>query len=287
MAEPHQDAPAVRKKPGTLRRILGKSLFVLLAVELVAVGSLRAGLGGWSTLKMIAGLLLLLFVCELVLGAIRYRFQFTLRTLLILTTVTGAASAWLGYEVRKPTTEPEPWPYRGFRAEFGADGRAIAMWGTGRERYSGPGFFLEHVDVVVDRDLASLKNCDNLRELWLFQTDITDAGLAVLDNLTNLEHLQLAETAVTDRGLAYIEGLEDLKWLDLGATKITDAGLVHLSKMHHLEHLCLEDTGISDAGVEHLLGLSNLELLDLRGTRVTDEGVKKLQQALPDCTIER
>ncbi|MGD0899850.1 MAG: hypothetical protein ABR915_18615 [Thermoguttaceae bacterium] len=45
--------------------------------------------------------------------------------------------------------------------------------------------------------------------------------------------------------------------------------------------------GFTDAVLEHLKGLAKLQRLYLDGTKVTDEGVKKLQEALPNCKIER
>ena len=42
----------------------------------------------------------------------------------------------------------------------------------------------------------------------------------------------------------------------------------------------------ADAALKHLKGLTSLRQPDLRGAHVTDEGVKRLQQALPNCTIE-
>jgi hypothetical protein len=79
---------------------------------------------------------------------------------------------------------------------------------------------------------------------------------------------------------------------------ITDADLIHLKGLTDVRLLRL-NTNITDAGLEHLKGMTNLQLLDLRGSNtqyvevkfhsssITDEGVKKLQQALPNCKIER
>ena len=68
--------------------------------------------------------------------------------------------------------------------------------------------------------------------------------------------------------------------------QITDEGLVHLEGLTNLETLYLNDTQVTDAGLVHLKGLTKLEWLDLRNTEVTDKGVKKLQEALPNCTID-
>jgi hypothetical protein len=51
--------------------------------------------------------------------------------------------------------------------------------------------------------------------------------------------------------------------------------------------LSLYRTQITDAGLAHLAGLAYLRRLVVGRTHVTDEGVKKLQQALPNCRIER
>jgi hypothetical protein len=91
----------------------------------------------------------------------------------------------------------------------------------------------------------------------------TDAQLAEkLKEIPEVGNLNLSRTKVTDAGLVYLKGLEKLKKLRLNFTRITDAGLVHLA------------------------GLSNLKQLGLQRTRVTDAGIKKLQKALPDCTIK-
>jgi hypothetical protein len=92
---------------------------------------------------------------------------------------------------------------------------------------------------------------------------------------------------VTDTELENLKGFSQLQTLGLGAAEVTDRGLKNLKGLSRLQNLCLDRTKVTDAGLEDLTGLSQLQRLDLRETNVTDEGVKKLQQALPNCKIER
>jgi hypothetical protein len=75
--------------------------------------------------------------------------------------------------------------------------------------------------------------------------------------------------------------------VELGRTEVTNAGLEHLKGLSQLQVLSLENTQVTDAGLQHLKGLSQLQQLLLNRTKVTSKGVKKLQQALPNCNIER
>jgi Leucine-rich repeat (LRR) protein len=70
----------------------------------------------------------------------------------------------------------------------------------------------------------------NLEELDLSNSQITDAGLAHLKTLTKLEDLDLSATNVTDAGLAYLEGLSALKYVYLRGTKVTAAGVDNLQR---------------------------------------------------------
>ena len=154
-----------------------------------------------------------------------------------------------------------------------------------------------------DAGLESLKGLPKLTVLDLNDTQVTDAGLEHLIGLQALRVLILNRTNVTDAGLEHLKGLTNLQILWLGTTEttyrggssrrplkgleVTDAGLEHLKGLQSLQSLDLTATNVTDAGLEHLTGLSSLEELRLSFTEVSDEGVKKLQQALPNCTIQR
>jgi hypothetical protein len=52
-------------------------------------------------------------------------------------------------------------------------------------------------------------------------------------------------------------------------------------------HATVNGTTVTDAGMEYLKGLSHLQEFRLSNNQVTWDGVKKLQQALPNCQIDR
>jgi hypothetical protein len=66
-----------------------------------------------------------------------------------------------------------------------------------------------------------------------------------------------------------------------------DADLEFVKGLKTLKVLVLLGTQVTDAGLANLNGLTRLEELDLSDTQVTDAGVAKLQQALPNCRINR
>jgi hypothetical protein len=145
---------------------------------------------------------------------------------------------------------------------------------------------------ITDAGLNLLKGQDELQSLLLNGTRITDAGLENLKGLKSLRKLQLSRTTVTDKGMKHLESLTTLIDLDLSGTQVTDRGLGHLQGMNELQQLNLGDTKVTDSGLERLavLKLDVFQLvgkLSLVGTKTTKAGVKKLQQAWPNCTIER
>jgi hypothetical protein len=139
---------------------------------------------------------------------------------------------------------------------------------------------------VTNDGLRHLRALTKLRLLLLDSNpEVTDAGLAQVRGLTRLQVLQLGGTQVTDSGLGHLRGLSELQELQLDGTRVTDGGLVHLQGATELRILSLDGTQVTDAGLIHLRGLTVLQELWLVGTLVTDEGVAELQKALPNCQI--
>jgi hypothetical protein len=142
---------------------------------------------------------------------------------------------------------------------------------------------------VTDAGIQRLKDqrLDALRLLSAECVPLSDAVVASIASLPHLQALGLGGTKVTDAALPHLARCNELEILELPLTHITDLGLEQIGMMHHLQHLRLEATGVTDVGLEHLGKLTQLRSVSLTGSRVTKAGVRKLQQALPDCKIER
>jgi hypothetical protein len=118
---------------------------------------------------------------------------------------------------------------------------------------------------------------DDLLELDLGNTRVSNAGLTYLNGLTSLLSLDLSGTEITDAGLAHLEALSSLRRLTLRNDSVTDAGLIHLTKLTSLQVLDLTNTRITDEGLTYLTKLPSLRVLNVSYTPVTDEGLAYLR----------
>ncbi len=90
----------------------------------------------------------------------------------------------------------------------------------------------------------------------LSRTEVTDVALEQLEDMLHdipqLEELFLDDTQITDAGLKHLKGLSALRRLQLDGTQVRDAGLEHLKGLARLQHLTLHKTQVTDAGVQKL-----------------------------------
>ncbi len=136
-----------------------------------------------------------------------------------------------------------------------------------------------------ERPLAELSNLQELEELDLSHSGISDEGMALLAGLPRLENLCLWDTLITDIGINELHSLENLRTLNLSETQVSDAGMTNLERFPALHTLILTETAVSDAAIPELLKLTKLHNLALRGTQITPEGLAQLREALPRCAI--
>lgn len=245
-------------------------------------------------------------------------YQFSLRAMLVLTTLICVGLGWLLHERSEVQSrevaiavivqsggevtfdESQPFRSRWSRPILGdktpgevvrirfrgtkitdADLRMIADF----EELQSLSF--EGTPQVTDDGLRHFSGLSKLQWLYLRGTGVTDTGLLHLAGLSELQQLSLGETSITDAGLVHLEGLKKLSWLWLDQTRVTDSGLVRLAGLTELEVLVLDRTQVTDTGLARLAGLSKLKWLNLDRTRVSEQGVNDLQQALPGTRIVR
>jgi len=235
---------------------------------------------GWTVLIAVTAVCLAVAVMLLWFAAsliFRWRFQFSVRSLVVLVIATAIACCWLTVKMRQ--AERQRQVAEAIRQAGGAvyydyefDKRGIPSGGEPTapawlRRLVGEDFFSQFVHV------------------YLSNTGYGDEGLEHLKAKTNLVVLGLSNTQITDAGLENLKRLTNLKWLDLLGTQVTDNGLERLKGQTNLESLYLLGTQITDNGLEHLKGLTNLRYLDLSNTQVTKKGVEELDKALPNCRV--
>lgn len=113
--------------------------------------------------------------------------------------------------------------------------------------------FLTGVSKCDDAKLAGILPLkDNVVQLDLGRTVITDAALKTVAQFPRLVSLDLRQTKITDAGLEALIGLKKLETLNLYGTEITDAGLKHLAKIKSLKNVYLWQSKATKAGVKQL-----------------------------------
>lgn len=122
--------------------------------------------------------------------------------------------------------------------------------------------FLTGVSRCNDASVAALAPIkDNIAQLDLARTGVTDEALKSAATMPNLVHLDLRNTKVTDKGLEVLTKLKYLTYLNLFGTQVTDASVATLAKIKSLKHVYFYETQVTDNGVKQLQG-------DLPGSEV-------------------
>ena len=301
-------------------------VLLLLAVEVLLWLSDRFGWLGWhkgyavlTDVAVVGVAMILMLVWFGVALVFRWRFQFSVRSLLVLVFVMALPCSWLTVDMKKATEQMKA--VNGLEIvcdwQIDANGNVLPNAQPPEPELLravlGGGFFDDVVEAkprddaqmeyvkklprlhylnliaakITDAGLRHLEGLDGPQALWLDCAEITDVGLQHLEGLTRIQSLTLGGTKVTDAGLQYLGGLMRLEVLSLNGTKVTDVGLRHLARLSQLQDVDLRNTVITDDGLQHFEKLTKLQSLQLFHTKVSAAGVAKLQKALPNCKITR
>ncbi len=278
-----------------------KGLTVLIALASVGVVALLMSL--W----LAAGLLF------------RWRFQFSMRSLLVMVVAVAVPCRWLAVEMKEAEKQKravEAISKAGvdvyYDYQFDATGSWTgASWGgpTCVRNWFGEDFVADVVGVqapynvigvgencyigsdckATDEDLLPLKTFSTLRVLDLAGTRVTDSCAASFEGLVDLRSVSLWQTCLSDKGIAHLRRLRNLKYLNLRHTKTTNSGLVHLKDLPRLEYVALGETAVDDDGLMCLTACKQLREVDLwreRGShQFTPAGIARFQRAFPGCKV--
>jgi len=284
-------------------------LVILLAVEAILFLSKPWFPKGYAVLTAIATVgvtMLLMLIWWLAALCFRWRFQFSLRSLLVLTVVVAIPFSWLAVEMKRAREQREavewvrkvggtvqydyqnkgqPWNCFDYRASPPCPQWLARI--TGEDCFQSVVFVVLAKTNVTDDDLAIVEHFPNLEGLDLFGTTIGGEGLSHLKGMRNLKGLFLWKTPVDDRGMPYLKNLTNLRSLVLDGTRVTDAGMVYLRGLTNLEDwFSATNTQITDNGLKCFIGFKKLKEMNLLKTRVTTKGVKDLKNHLPKTTID-
>lgn len=115
---------------------------------------------------------------------------------------------------------------------------------------------------LTDEDIADLRYLIKLRELQIYENNITD--LSPLKGLTELTSLSVFKNDISD--LSPLEGLVDLQTLYLRSNDISD--ISPLAGLTNITNLDLSDNHITD--ISALSGMTSMRLLKLNDNEIED-----------------
>jgi hypothetical protein len=277
---------------------------------------------GWTVLIAVAsiGAAILAMVLWLIGGLLfRWRFQFSIRSLLVLTVAVAISCGWLAVEMKRAREQRaavEAIKRTGLEVDYDFQWEIPDYWKTGYQPgpalarnlfgvdflaevvavRTGGGFFGGIGGIVpytlckaTDQDLLPLKAFKRLRFLYLAATEIGDSWMECLDELHELQDLSVWYTDVGDKGMEHLRGLTNLRELGIEHTKVTNSGLVHLKDLPNLEKIRLAKTTINDNGLLLLAQRKRLKELDFMvphsAHQFSREGVARFRRALPGCKV--
>ncbi|MEE8452002.1 MAG: hypothetical protein V3R99_08815 [Thermoguttaceae bacterium] len=294
---------------------MDRFLVGLLGVEAFLLASERFGWfafnerRGWTvliTLSVVCLAVLLILLWLAVSLLFRRRFQFSIRSLCVLTLVVAIPCSWFAVKMQQTKRQREmvtTLVRAGGRVRYDHMYFSQESY-VPKKRMPNPLWlvkllgidFLDNVTILhlypnssapnrplSDADLAYLESFPHLESLILSRKEVTDVGLVHLRNFSRLKELSLGTPKVTDRGLKHLKSLEQLRYLELGCGGVTDRGLVHLNSLKELRHLRLH-CAVTDQGLAELTSLTQLEVLESYGATTPTVELHREMRALDDPT---
>lgn len=122
---------------------------------------------------------------------------------------------------------------------------------------------------VSDKEIQLLLPLkEQLIELKLGNTSITDSALQIISQFKNLIRLQLNYAKITDKGLENLASSQSLRYLNLVGTNVTADGVVQLKSLKNLQSIYLYQTAVKRSEWNDLKKVFPKTLIDSGGYTV-------------------
>ena len=96
-----------------------------------------------------------------------------------------------------------------------------------------------------DKDIEELMHIkENIVQLKLGHTKVTDQGMKLLASIPNLVRLHLEHTEVTDKGMEILASAPQLAYLNIVGTNVTEMGVEQLSSIKSLKDIYAFQSGV-------------------------------------------
>ena len=112
----------------------------------------------------------------------------------------------------------------------------------------------------------------------------------IISNLSSLKdqviELKLNETMITDESIQFLSGFKQLKELHLTQTDIGDDAIKHIKDLPSLEYLNLYGTHVTDQSLDHIKQLKKIRKVNLWNTGISEKEILRFNKVHPQITLE-
>ena len=139
-------------------------------------------------------------------------------------------------------------------------------------------------------DMNELQKLSNFRDLTSASfsgTNLNDFGLSIISQCENIDNLNLQETEITNHGISHLKNLKKLKFLRLKENvQLNNSCVPFLNLCHELIDLQIHETSINEDGLGdiNIAGLKDL-IINVWENNDTFEFLKDYSTKYPKCTI--
>lgn len=120
----------------------------------------------------------------------------------------------------------------------------------------------------------------NAEDIWIGGDDCTPTRISQLGRLSGIKELSIWNTQLSEASCEAIANLDSLEELKLRYVKVDNSSLAKLSKLHQLRSFTLaspsEDSETNDETLQFLSALPNLTSLSIESCTFTNEGIRHI-----------